>query len=125
MQELARNTDASSLKGDGVISCFVSGSDACLVERAADSLNSAGIDTKPRGDLAHSLCPSRGFQGRTDSIFQLGRYGRPPQPLALSPGSREPSADSFLKDGPLELGKYPHHLEEGFACGSCGVEALL
>ncbi len=58
-------------------------------------------------------------------LMPFGRYPRPTQLLALTPGPRKPGTDSFLNDGALELGKHAHHLEHRLACRRPGVEALL
>jgi hypothetical protein len=72
---------------------------ACgALERAADPLHRARINTKPSSDLAHALCAPRLAQSRTDAGFQLGGYLWPAEPLAFALGPRKPRADSFLDD---------------------------
>ena len=46
-----------------------------------------------------------------------------PSPLVLGP--LQPSADSFLNDRTLELGKHAHHLKQGLAGRCSRVEPLL
>ena len=57
----------------------------CGDERAADPLHGTGIDAKSGGDLAHAFGTSRRVQSLADSVFRLGRYRRPAEPLALAP----------------------------------------
>src|ERR1700738_5364216 len=53
------------------------------VERAADALNRPGSTPKLGRNLAHPLCAPWLVQSLTDSAFQLGCYGRPPEPFCL------------------------------------------
>jgi hypothetical protein len=66
-------------------------------ERAVDSLNGAGIDAKPRRDLASALHPSRLSSAALicfyDSVAIGGRPSRFPSALA-----RKPSADALGDD---------------------------
>jgi hypothetical protein len=80
------------------------------LERAADPLYRAWIDAEPFGYDAHTW-PARSRQSLPDALFQLGSYRRAPQPLALTPSPRKPGTDSFLNDGPLELGEHAHLIE--------------
>jgi hypothetical protein len=43
----------------------------------------------------------------------------------LSLGPLQPSPDAILDHGPLELSEDPHHLKQGLAGWSGGVDALL
>ena len=50
---------------------------------------------------------------------------RDAQDLPLSLGPLQPSPDAILDHGPLKLSEDPHHLKQGLAGWSGGVDALL
>src|SRR5262249_32779538 len=101
------------------------GDRACAAfERAADPLHCARINTEAFCNDAHTWSP-RSRQGIADSFFKCGSNWRAPQALPLALGPRKPGTDSFLNDGPLELGEHAHHLKHRLACRCPGVEALL
>jgi hypothetical protein len=86
---------------------------ACAFERAADPLHCARIDTEAFRNDAHTWSP-RNRRGLSDACF-CGGYRRPAQPLSFTPGPRKPGTDSFLHNGPLELGEHAHHLKHRLA----------
>src|SRR5262245_20405493 len=98
--------------------------DACAVERAADPLHRAGIDSELFGNDAHTG-PPRGRQGLTDSFFECWGNRRTPEAFTLISGSRKPGTDSFRNHRALELGKHAHHLKHRLPGGCRGVEPLL
>jgi hypothetical protein len=49
------------------------------------------------------------------AVSSSGTIGRPAQLLALALGPRKSSADAFLNDRTLELGKHAHHLKHCLA----------
>jgi hypothetical protein len=70
---------------------------------------------------AHSL-GSEPFDVGDQSGIVLAR---PPQPLALRLGPLQAGLNPLDDDGALELGEDAHHLEQRFAGGRAGVDALL
>src|SRR5262249_24969330 len=98
--------------------------DRVLLERAADPLHRAGVNSKLFGNDADTG-PSRSRQSLTDSLFQCGGDWRTPKAFTLTPGPRQASTDSFLNHRPLELGKNAHHLKHRLPGGGRGVEPLL
>ena len=52
-------------------------------------------------------------------------FTRPSEPSALAPSPRQTGTHPFLNHGPLELGKYSHHLKERLTRRRSGVEPLL
>jgi len=97
---------------------------ACL-ERAADPLHRAGVNSKPSGNDPYTG-PPRSRQSLADSLFQCGGDWRTSEAFTLTPGPREASTDSFLNHRPFELGKYAHHPKHPLR-GMCrrGVQPLL
>src|SRR5215472_14396460 len=90
------------------------GDDAYAVERAADSLHCAGVNSKTFGNDADTRSP-RSRQSLTDSFLECGGDWGTPKAFTLTPGPREASTDSFLNHRPLELGKHAHHLKHRLA----------
>src|SRR5262249_24667120 len=98
--------------------------DRVLLERAADPLHRAGVNSKLFGNDADTG-PASIRQSLTDSFLECrGDWGTPTA-FTLTPGSREASTDSFLDHCPLELGKYAHHLKHRLPGGGRRVESLL
>src|SRR5207247_2836439 len=113
---LAAFSDGASLNGDGT--------DRACLERAADPLHRAGINSKLFGNDADTG-PPRSRQSLTDPFFECGDDWGPPKAFTLIPGPREASTDSFLNHRPLELSKHAHHLKHRLPGGGRGVQALL
>jgi hypothetical protein len=91
---------------------------ACAVERAADTLHCARIDSKPRRDLAHQ-CDQEPLERQGFAFRGLPVPG-PSELFPLILGPPKPGTDSFLNHRALELGK---HI--AFAGRLRGIEALL
>src|SRR5262249_33329191 len=95
-----------------------------LLERAADPLHRARINSKLFGNDADTG-PSRTRQSLTDSFFECGGDWRTPKALTPIPGPRQPSTDSFRNHCPLELGKHAHHLKHRLPRPGGGVQSLM
>src|SRR5262249_58432448 len=104
--------------------CRASQRDRVLLERAADPLHRAGVNSKLFGNGADTG-PPRSRQSVTDSFLECGGDWGTPKALTLTPGPRKASTDSFLNHRPLELGKHAHHLKHRLPGGGGGVEPLL
>ena len=65
--------------------------DPAVLERAADSLHCAGVNSKPFGNDAHTGPPTS-RQSLADSFFECGGNRRLPSPLARARPARTRSA---------------------------------
>jgi hypothetical protein len=78
--------------------CPASQRNRVLLERAADPLHRAGVNSELFGNDADTG-PSRSRQSLTDSFFECGGDWRTSEALTLAPGPRKASTDSFLNHG--------------------------
>jgi hypothetical protein len=93
--------------------------------RVQGALYGARIDTKSLRYLADALSTPGRFQSGTDLRFQLRRYPRPSELLALCLGPPKTGPYPLLNNRALELGEDAKHLKHGLAARRCGVDALL
>ena len=98
---------------------------AYSVERATDPLHRARIDIKSLSYLAHAVGAPWRLHSGTDLRFQIRRYPRPSELLALCPGPTKTSAHPLLNDRSFELSEDTEHLKHGFAARRRGVDTLL
>ena len=61
--------------------------DRAVLERAADSLHCAGVNSKPFGNDAHTG-PPRSRQSLADSFFKCGGDWGTPEAFTFTPGPR-------------------------------------
>src|SRR5262249_6973254 len=104
--------------------CAASQRDRVMLERAADPLHRAGVNSKLFGNDADTG-PPRSRQSLTDSFLECGGDWGTPKAFTLTPGPREASTDPFLNHRPLELGKHAHHLKHRLAGRRGRSEPLL
>src|SRR5215468_6285889 len=90
--------------------------DRAVLERAADSLHCAGVNSKPFGNDAHTGPPTS-RQSLADSFFECGGNRWATEAFTFTPGPRKPGTDSFRNHRPLEFGKHAHHLKHRLPAG--------
>jgi hypothetical protein len=94
-------------------------------ERAADTLHSPWIDTKPLRYFAHTIGTPGRPKGGKDLRLQLRRYSRPAELLAFGLGAPEAGTHPFLNDRALELGEDTKHLKHRLAAWCRRIDPLL
>src|SRR5438105_931111 len=120
----AANGHVAAVEPPAATVCPALRRDRVLLERAADPLHRARINSKLFGNDADTR-PPRSRQSLTDSLFQCGGDWGTPKAFTLAPGARKASTDSFLNHRPLKLGKHAHHLKHRLPGRCRGVEPLL
>src|SRR5262249_26155388 len=103
--------------------CPASQGDRVLLERAADPLHRAGVNSKLFGNDADTGPPRR-RQSLTDSFLECGGDWGTPKAFTLTPGPPEASTDSFLNHRPLQLGRHAHQPKHRLPGGGRGVEPI-